>query len=428
MKKLLVISSVTILLLICWIKGAATVASKDMSEEIAANIQFAEEQASLEAYGSAIDTYIKVIQWDAQPGYYVRLAELYGLAGQPDTRISTLRKCLELYPEEKEVCQTLIDYYYQANNYAECQVYLQSYAAYNGWTEDMIKMFYECKYHYTIRTAGYEEAYDCFNGDMLVKDGITGYWYYLNQKFKFEKLPGMDDASPKFGKLLGVTIDGHANFIDEEGAKYLDSATPYDKTWSFIGSYALVEKDGKFGYVNSKFQLVLSDFLDATNFVNGLAAVKTDQGWQVINTSGQPINDNYYSDVKYDEYRICSMNGRVFVSEGSGYYMLNAEGKQVGENVFEEVKPFHFGSYAAAKQNGKWGFVNTDGQWVIEPQYEDAQSFGQELGAVCIEGKWGFVNEKGRIVIDAQFDGAKHLNSGVAPIKQGDLWFYLSIG
>lgn len=428
MKKFLLICSMVILLSVCWVKGVMAVIPEDYSAQIAASIEFAEEQAELEAYGSAIDTYISIIKLDPQAEYFIRLADLYGTSGQTELAISTFKQCLEIYPDNQLVCQALIQYYYEGNNLKECQNYLQHYATYHGWTEEFIVMYYECKYPYEIKSAGYLEAYDCFKEKLLVKDDVTGYWMYLNKKYKSDTLPLLEDASPKFGDLLGVTIEGNANFINAKGAKYLDSTEQYDKTWSFLGGYALIEYDGKFGYVNSKFDLVLKDYLDATNFTSGVAAVKTDNGWQIINTAGKPINEKFYQEVKYDECRLCSMNGRIFVNEGNGYILLSTEGEQISENVYEDVKPFFDGKYAAAKQGGLWGYINTDGIWVVEPQFEDAQSFGDDLGAVCIDGKWGFVNEKGRVIIDAQFDGAKHLNSGVVPVKQGDLWYYLSVG
>ncbi len=428
MKKFLVICSMIVLLSICWVKGVMAIVPEDYSAQIEANIAFAEEQVSLEAYGSAIDTYKKIIKLDSSAEYYIRLAEIYSLAGDGEKSLDTVKECLAKHPDNVVVCQALIDYYYEGNNRKECLKYLEHYVKYHGWSDSAKDMYYECKYPYKIKSAGYLEAYDCFKDKLLVKDDVTGYWMYLNKKYKNSKLPLLEDASPKFGDLLGVTVEGNANFIDEKGAKYLDSTEDYDKTWSFLEGYALVEYDGKFGFVNSKFDLVLKDCVDATNFMNGVAAVQKEDGWRLISTAGQPINEKYYQDVKYDECRLCSMNKRIFVNEGNGYVLIDTAGELVSENTYEDVKPFYSGKYAAAKQNGCWGYIDMNGEWIIEPQYEDAQSFGDDLGAVCIDGKWGFINNVGRIIVEPQFDGAKHLNSGVVPVKQGELWYYLSIG
>ena len=61
--------------------------------------------------------------------------------------------------------------------------------------------------------------------------------------------------------------------------------------------------------------------------------------------------------------------------------------------------------------DGKWGFVDKDGEKVINPQYEDARSFANGFAAVKKNGLWGFINTEGKIVIEFQFDGARDFNS-----------------
>ena len=48
---------------------------------------------------------------------------------------------------------------------------------------------------------------------------------------------------------------------------------------------------------------------------------------------------------------------------------------------------------------------------VIEPKYDNARSFVNGYAAVLEEGKWGFINDKGNYVIKPQFEGAKDFSS-----------------
>ena len=43
---------------------------------------------------------------------------------------------------------------------------------------------------------------------------------------------------------------------------------------------------------------------------------------------------------------------------------------------------------------------------IIDPQYEDADSFSQDLAAVKKNGKWGYIDTEGNTVIPFQFDYA----------------------
>ena len=56
---------------------------------------------------------------------------------------------------------------------------------------------------------------------------------------------------------------------------------------------------------------------------------------------------------------------------------------------------------------GKWGFVDGTGQYVIEPKYEQVGRFARNgLAPVCVNEKWGYVDRSGQMVIEPQFDRA----------------------
>jgi hypothetical protein len=63
---------------------------------------------------------------------------------------------------------------------------------------------------------------------------------------------------------------------------------------------------------------------------------------------------------------------------------------------------------------GKKGFINTSGEVVIQPQFQDTQEFSEGLCAVRIEGRYGFVNTKGELSIPAIYDYATIFKEGLA--------------
>ena len=52
----------------------------------------------------------------------------------------------------------------------------------------------------------------------------------------------------------------------------------------------------------------------------------------------------------------------------------------------------------------------------IDPQYEDAQAFSEGLAAVQKNGKWGYINEDGEVVIPFEYDIAFVFNEGLAVV------------
>lgn len=82
-------------------------------------------------------------------------------------------------------------------------------------------------------------------------------------------------------------------------------------------------------------------------------------------------------------------------------------GFKQNENViipatFEYVT--HFSEeLACVKQNGKWGFINKTGKWIIEPVYLSAQPMKNGLAKVKGPNGIGLINSKGEIVIPLEF-------------------------
>ena len=75
------------------------------------------------------------------------------------------------------------------------------------------------------------------------------------------------------------------------------------------------------------------------------------------------------------------------------------------------------GKLVSIRENGKFGYINLDGQVVIEPQFDDTHFFSEGLAAVKIGNQWGFIDRMGKMVIKPQFDNAYFFSQGLAPVK-----------
>ena len=69
-----------------------------------------------------------------------------------------------------------------------------------------------------------------------------------------------------------------------------------------------------------------------------------------------------------------------------------------------------------AAQNGKIGFIDSTGYFVIRPQFRSANDFSEGLAAVRIDGTYGFIDEAGHFVIEPQFDYATFFHEGLAEV------------
>lgn len=192
--------------------------------------------------------------------------------------------------------------------------------------------------------------------------------------------------------------------------------------YSLIPFAVRTEHNGNLlGYMDTKGNIVIEPaFIDAWLFSDGLAQVWTTDGERgYIDKTGQLVIPAIYdrATMFFDE--------RAFVHVTDGPIVcINT----VGEVVFElpdiiEAGFFAEGLAAVRNSNDKWGFVNTQGEMVITPQYDDAQAFSEGLAAVRMGNKYGYINHEGQYVINPQFHGVDAFSCGYAFVKKSQ---YLS--
>ena len=62
--------------------------------------------------------------------------------------------------------------------------------------------------------------------------------------------------------------------------------------------------------------------------------------------------------------------------------------------------------FAAVKVDGKFGYIDKNGELVIPAKYSRAWKFSEGLGKVLLYNKFGFIDKDGTVVILPQFDRA----------------------
>lgn len=92
------------------------------------------------------------------------------------------------------------------------------------------------------------------------------------------------------------------------------------------------------------------------------------------------------------------------------------------EVVVQEYTGYEFficGLAPASDEDGKYGYIDEKGEWVIEPKFDYANAFGTNGLAAAYDGeKWGYIDTKGEWKIEPKYDYAYPFYSGVAEVEK----------
>lgn len=77
--------------------------------------------------------------------------------------------------------------------------------------------------------------------------------------------------------------------------------------------------------------------------------------------------------------------------------------------------------------DGKCGFIDENGNWIVSPQYDEVNDFfWDDMIEVKNNGKWGYVNLTDQTVITPQFDEVRFFeDNGTACVKKDGKWLFI---
>ena len=193
-----------------------------------------------------------------------------------------------------------------------------------------------------------------------------------------------------------------------------DVVIPFKYDWvsDFREGLAVVELNGKLGYINkSGKEIVPPKYDEAKFFHEGLAPVKLNGKWGYINKSGKEVVPP-----KYD-YVWDFKEGLADVELNGKQGFVDKSGKEVVPLKYDNVWFFEEG-LAGVELKGKWGFIDKSGKEVVPLKYEDVRDFREGLVMVELNGKWGCINKSGKEVVPLkyEYEDVEYLREGLAPV------------
>lgn len=117
----------------------------------------------------------------------------------------------------------------------------------------------------------------------------------------------------------------------------------------------------KYGYFNEKFEIVIDFAYDlAEGFKNGIAKVKKDEKWFLINTKGEQVTDSF-------DYLFYDLVNNIYIGsykEDKDSVLLNEKGKVLCSYPY--ITKFSNNYAVVSLSDNKEGYINTKGKLVYK--------------------------------------------------------------
>ncbi|GHV17352.1 hypothetical protein AGMMS49938_18090 [Fibrobacterales bacterium] len=268
-----------------------------------------------------------------------------------------------------------------------------------------------------ITDAKYLRAYIFQEGRALVqnKDSL---WGYIDTKGNTIASGYKQALSFKDG-VAWVNDNGTIKALNLDGRVIKTLSSDIISIWSFYEGFSLFSMNGVQTYIDKNYNTISDKyaFFDGNRFQEGAASVSCDNGkYGYIDTQA-----NFTINCIFDEAKTFK-NSKAIVRVGENWGAINKQGKYAF-GLYSGIEVInHDGElFSYKKKNGGWGWLNSSGQIIIQPTYEEIMSFDdRDITPVKRNGLWGYIDKNGAIVIDAQYAVAYPFFNNRALVKIGD--------
>lgn len=242
-------------------------------------------------------------------------------------------------------------------NYDEIKdVYTTNYyVVQQGETEKLIR-----KDGTDVLTTGFDEITG------ILKNAENGVIFKQGEKYGIMNMSGEVTLNPTYDDLKEAKT---GIFIAEQGGKYgiidLTGAEKLGFTYQSLNYYEkadlYVGEDENFNntIINGNFEVKQTGILIDVNEVDGYFELRQN-------------DENKYYDFSFNEKKESDIfkNRTLFVSKKDGKYgFVDKDGNVVVDYIYDDVTSQNNFGYAAVKKDGKWGSIDDKGTVIQEPTY-----------------------------------------------------------
>ena len=163
--------------------------------------------------------------------------------------------------------------------------------------------------------------------------------------------------------------------------------------------------------MNDRGDFLPGEYEIAGSFDSDQAAAFANGVWYLVDTEGTAIATPF-EDIKLDLYVCHIQNGIILAKKNGKYHLYDTELQQIGVFSADDLDNCVSTEGIAFRNGDLWGYVDCEGNVLVEPCYTGAKSFANGYAAVCNEkGLWGAISSNYELVIDYEYLDVTYFNS-----------------
>lgn len=267
----------------------------------------------------------------------------------------------------------------------------------------------------------YKEGYITIN-----QDGKSGVTSFSGKELLASNYTKIDSIYSE--NYYVIEENGKQKLINSKGEELITDG--FDKIVQIASTGIVFQKDNKYGLMefdkNIKIEPIYEELKELSKNVfmakkDGLEGIITEEEESKIGFEYKSISynekasiyiaedENYNSSIIDSNFNIKLKGILSELNTDKGYMKLKIDGEYKYYNFkFEEkniADIFKTNNIFLSKQDGKYGFVNSSNEKVVDYIYDDATEQNEYgYAAVKKDGLWGAVDSKGNIVIEPTYN------------------------
>lgn len=228
----------------------------------------------------------------------------------------------------------------------------------------------------------------------MKNDSKTMKYGYINTK-------GSYVLKPQYDYLEAMGSQGVAKVGIKDGEDY---------------KYGIVDRNGNI-LVDIKYDyIMIGDY----SYNHGLVELRNNNLHGIYNLKTKKLTEPKYNQIIMMGNYAELINGE-YGAEKYGFYFIN---DTLIEPSYEEVGHYNGmdNVIAKVKLNGKYGILGVDGEYLIEPRYDEIREFNDGTSQLMLGGKYGFMDSDGSFLTKVEYDEISAFHKGMADVRKDGKW------